>query len=301
MNDGFERELRARLDRAVEEVEPRSSARSTALKRARRRRVVNAAVATAAAVSIAVVGFVGATNISDRDEGPPVQPAGTGKEIQLQPPDGETEIARGDGEMEVAQGETSAYSWVLSGRAEDDCLTLTAEAEDEAVTSTTCEVYDGPVDLEEVRVGPFVFAVGSTPADVSRAELEVDGEAGGVETKALSPLELFPAPADFKKDRQFFVAIVHREAPMAFVLVDPDDPAPMNAIIDVQPHKPSERCWVDEGSQTEAGKPVKSCVSSAEAVTSDQVPDSDEGTVLYPGATPGENNSGVTTAPARKG
>ena len=299
MNDEFERELRARLDRAVEEVAPRSSARSTALKRARRRRVVNAAVATGAAVSIAVAGFVGAAAFMN-DEGAgrrPVQPAGGPSDSSA------VEPTISPGETEIARGDADGVSWVLSGRAEGRCLTLTAEDSGESVSGTTCGLGDGEIELEETYGRRHVFAVGSVPVDARSLELEVEGEEGGGDTNSVRPLELFPAPADFESDRQIFVAVVPREAPMAFVVVDPEEPAPMNAIINVQPGEPDQRCWVGERDTDGDGKLDRHCVGYAEAVATDQVTKGHPATLVRPERTEvitGEESSETHSAGSTK-
>jgi hypothetical protein len=201
MND-LDRDLKRLLDNAAAGIEPRTSSRSRTLRRARRKRMVNATVGGGLALALVAGGLFGALRIVDNAPNR-ADVAGNSMSSHLAVPEDEVEIARGD---------SANVPWLLSTRPDQSCLTITLGLVNEVVSSSECGGAER-FQATHVRYGDQIFVWGSGVPEIEKLELlSVGFDAGGS-----SNVDVHEGPEQLPVERLYFVTAVPRDWVMALV------------------------------------------------------------------------------------
>ena len=213
--DDLERKLRYRLDRASAGFDPRGATRAAVLRRARRKRIFNAALLG----SLSSVIIVAALVMGDRF-------LGAEKHAREVAAVGNEHLEVPAGEEEIASGGTLGVPWALSADPDGKCLTLTLGHPGRVTGQVACRDSFSRLDVVETRYAGQTFVAGSVASDVQEVEIKAAmGQGETIDTSA-APADLYEGPDTLATDRRFFVAGVPRDATFALVVADPSKDGP---------------------------------------------------------------------------
>lgn len=193
MND-LGRDLSAMLERATTGVDAAPSGRERALRRARRRRLRNAAIAGAATVAVFSSGYVAATRVLDRGRAAQV----VGER------DADEPVVR-DGEVEIARGELDGSGWVLSAVSQG-CLSLTRAEEPGSGGRGSCSRVARALEFDEYVFKHHVLVAGHVAPNVKEVRLRYSIlDSRGAWTTGSPSVPLRSAPEALRTTRSYFV------------------------------------------------------------------------------------------------